>query len=402
MRNRTRYMAQKSLKVLLFVSLLVIIFIYAMFQGGFVSWFLFYSFLPFALYGFLLLIYPLSRLKVERNINKRQEHSLIVSITIKRTLPFPLLFLMIEDVLPTHLAHYYGENACKIMVYPLFRRELSIQYTLDDLPRGEHVFQEIRIQTSDFLGFVNREHSYKQEDVYLVYPKIVEIKPRRLTSTFESGELNSPFPVHQENTLMSGIREYQPGDQFSWVDWKATARKDVLISKEFESKQTSSLCVLVDGMTSEAFEERVVFGASMLSAYQKIGVDIEFITVDTESIKHFRRDSKSFYEIMHQLARIQPDDEAHFSYALMDPLFQLERAGLAIVVTSTLTNELCTALQQKFNPNVNVIVFLVKEAGVTLNEEEKMVERKLTSYRYRILTIYEKNFADALIEVSRR
>ncbi len=39
-----------------------------MFQGGFVSWFIFYSFIPFALYSILLSFYPLSEMKVSRTI----------------------------------------------------------------------------------------------------------------------------------------------------------------------------------------------------------------------------------------------------------------------------------------------------------------------------------------------
>ncbi len=396
-------MIQKSLKFTLLLSLLALTFVYAMFQGGFVSWFLFYSFLPFALYSLMLMMYPMSRLEVERRVEKKSDESLVGHITIKRKIPFPLLFLMVEDVLPKQLAYYYGMDTCKIMVYPLFRRSISIQYELEEVPRGEHIFQEIRLQTSDFLGFVNRECQYQRENTYLVYPKIVEIKPYRLTSTFESGELNSAFSVQQEHVFMSGIREYQAGDQLSWIDWKATARKDVLISKEFESKQTNTLCVVLDGMTREGFEERVIFGASLAAAYEKLGVDNQFLTVDTASIseKSYHRDH-SLYTTLHQLAKIQPDDEAHFSYALRNPLIQFDEVGLVIVVISTLTNDLITALQQTFHSRVKVILCVIKENSVSLTKEEKAIEWELNRQRYYVSTLHKKDFANALIEVSRR
>ncbi len=38
-----------------------------MFQGGFVSWFLFYSFLPFGLYAVVVLLYPLKKWNVTRD-----------------------------------------------------------------------------------------------------------------------------------------------------------------------------------------------------------------------------------------------------------------------------------------------------------------------------------------------
>ena len=43
--------------------LLIATFVFAMFQGGFVSWFLFYTFLPFALYSFVLFFYPLTSIR---------------------------------------------------------------------------------------------------------------------------------------------------------------------------------------------------------------------------------------------------------------------------------------------------------------------------------------------------
>ena len=51
--------------------LLIATFMFAMFQGGFVSWFLFYTFLPFVLYSFVLFFYPLSSFDVERKLIKK-------------------------------------------------------------------------------------------------------------------------------------------------------------------------------------------------------------------------------------------------------------------------------------------------------------------------------------------
>lgn len=50
-------------------------FSYAMFQGGFVSWFLFYAFLPFVLYAGLLALYPLRSFQASRQMDKTQLHA---------------------------------------------------------------------------------------------------------------------------------------------------------------------------------------------------------------------------------------------------------------------------------------------------------------------------------------
>src|SRR5699024_7686731 len=50
------------------VMLLGILFSYAMFQGGFTSWFLFYSFLPILLYPLGLAVYPIRKWDVTREV----------------------------------------------------------------------------------------------------------------------------------------------------------------------------------------------------------------------------------------------------------------------------------------------------------------------------------------------
>ena len=59
-------------KLIILLLLILITFSYAMFQGGFVSWFLFYSFLPFALYALGLALYSIKDIKAERVYTKQE------------------------------------------------------------------------------------------------------------------------------------------------------------------------------------------------------------------------------------------------------------------------------------------------------------------------------------------
>ncbi|MDD1370122.1 DUF58 domain-containing protein, partial [Bacillus sp. MHSD17] len=72
---------------------LVLIFVYAMLQGGFVSWFLFYSIIPIGLYSLLLPFYALRNAEVKRITNQDEYvagEPFLSTITIKRSFPFPL------------------------------------------------------------------------------------------------------------------------------------------------------------------------------------------------------------------------------------------------------------------------------------------------------------------------
>jgi uncharacterized protein (DUF58 family) len=99
---------KKVWKFILLLFLILLTFSYAMFQGGFVSWFLFYSFLPFAIYCFALSFYSLNELEVTRIVPKSDYNTgepLKVEIVVKRSKSFPLFYLLIEDHLSDSLKY---------------------------------------------------------------------------------------------------------------------------------------------------------------------------------------------------------------------------------------------------------------------------------------------------------
>src|SRR4051794_10426439 len=87
-------------KMLGLVGLVLAAFSFAMFQGGFVSWFLFYAFSPFAIYSLFLFFYTLDDFSVNREMNKseyRAGDNLKATVTFTRKNRFPLLFAMVAE-----------------------------------------------------------------------------------------------------------------------------------------------------------------------------------------------------------------------------------------------------------------------------------------------------------------
>ncbi|MGM9920570.1 MAG: hypothetical protein ACI33O_04940, partial [Bhargavaea sp.] len=76
-------------------------FAYAQFQGGVVSWTVFYMVLPFALYGIFLYIYPLRAVTAEREVSRREiayGGSLQSAVRLGRRFMFPLLYISVKEV----------------------------------------------------------------------------------------------------------------------------------------------------------------------------------------------------------------------------------------------------------------------------------------------------------------
>ncbi len=93
-------------KLSFLVFLFLLLFVFAMFQGGFLSGFLFFGFLPVFLYHLGLLVYPIGKWEVTRELSNhvvRTGDRVAVTVRIKRSVPFPLYYCVCEEVFPDTL-----------------------------------------------------------------------------------------------------------------------------------------------------------------------------------------------------------------------------------------------------------------------------------------------------------
>ncbi|MFP3886944.1 DUF58 domain-containing protein [Priestia filamentosa] len=242
------------------------LFSYAMFQGGFVSWFLLYSFSPILLYSFLLLLYPVKRVKVKRSLEKSSYfygETVKFSIEIELKRFFPIAFLIVEEKCPKELE---GEtNKLRKIYSPFFKRHITFHYEIPSARRGEHKLTELTIKASDLFGLVFKKGRIKTEDSFIVLPNVLDVQPFIQSYKEQEGEKLSLHKGNQSN-IVSGVRNYIAGDKFSQIHWKASARVQGLVSKEFEPRieEDEGIGLLVDLRNDNYFEQRMSLAASFM------------------------------------------------------------------------------------------------------------------------------------------
>ncbi|PFJ90977.1 DUF58 domain-containing protein, partial [Bacillus cereus] len=298
-------------KLLLIPLCLVLTFVYAMLQGGFVSWFLFYSTIPIGLYSLLLPFYALRDAEVKRITNQNEYaagEQFLSTITIKRRFPFPLLYLIIEDELPSQFTNCRQTKVNKVILFPGLKRNISFQYAIDTIPRGEHTFSSVRVKTGDLFGMMEKEVTFSVLDTFLVYPQYVDITYRQLENHFEQGALSANINLAKDSTVSVGVRDYKPGDRFSWIDWKATARTNNIMTKEFEQQRSHNIMIFMDRTPSPLFESVVTFSASIVRAVLKQNSPASFVSAGKERT-FFPLDNgdSQLHQIFCHLAKVQAD-----------------------------------------------------------------------------------------------
>ncbi|HDR7794774.1 TPA: DUF58 domain-containing protein [Bacillus luti] len=392
-------------KLLLIPLCLALTFVYAMLQGGFVSWFLFYSTIPIGLYSLLLPFYALRDAEVKRITNQSEYvagEQFLSTITIKRKFPFPLLYLVIKDELPSRFTNCIQTKTNKVILFPGLKRNISFQYVIDTIPRGEHTFSNVRVKTGDLFGMMEKEVTFSVPDTFLVYPQYVDITYRQLENHFEQGALSANINLAKESTVSVGVREYKPGDRFSWIDWKATARTNNIMTKEFEQQRSHNIMIFMDRTESPLFESVVMFTASIVRAVLKQNSPASFISFGKErTIFPLDNGDTQLQQIFCHLAKVQADSVFPLSHSVEMELRKIYEPVTIILVTSDLSPDIQKAADCAAIKNRKLMVFVVKEKANQLSHRELNILETLQKRKIFVNIAYDKQYTNVFFGVSK-
>ncbi|GEO24542.1 hypothetical protein AAC03nite_03270 [Alicyclobacillus acidoterrestris] len=227
------------------------LFYFGMVTGGFFAWFLFYFCLALAAYEWLTLSASLVGMRVQRHVSAHRltaGQSLQVRVLVERQAMWPLFWLRIHEQLPYRWL-FQTSGLDRIHV-PLWRRAIDYGYTVYQLPRGVYELMEMTVETGDLLGFVRVHRTFAQPERIIVYPKVVPVRGWAGTAPDEYGERQPTHRRSEESSNVIGVREFVRGDKLNRIHWPMTARRGMLLAKEFEQHVTSEFMFIPDNTTA--------------------------------------------------------------------------------------------------------------------------------------------------------
>lgn len=375
------------------VLLTAILFCYSMFQGGFVSWFLFYAFLPIMLYVLLVLCYPLGNWQVDRKLSKtyvRSGGEVTVEISLSRRVPFPLVYLELEDLYERSLLKVSRPDGTlqiaqsrvpkQHILFPWFRKNLKFHYALDRLPRGEHNFYQVRLRIGDPFQLVEKEAVFEVIQTLHVYPAEREITVGNPQSVFEEGAAVAYAPRSKQTSVVSGIREYTPGDRFSWIDWKASARKQDMMTKEFEQEKSADVLVVFDRrgtvQTEDLFEYAVVIAFSVYQKLKSRNEQVGFMSIGN-SAKWLpaAMGSAQLQRVQQYLTTVRQEQDQPRLQSLAAELSRQPKGSTVYYVTTDLNSrELAVLRKLRQSGYVLTILYICRHAEVGTKEKKLIRE----------------------------
>ena len=161
--------------------------------------------------------------------------------TVRNTSRMPKLWLEVRDfaTLPNHFSSHVVNGLGPRGVY-------SWRVTTICRQRGRYQLGPIRLTSSDPFGLFPMHRDLVPTTNVVIYPLTFEIHQFALPLGVLPGGDALRRRTHYVTTNASGVRDYAPGDSFSRIHWRSTARRDRLIVKEFELDPLADIWIVPD------------------------------------------------------------------------------------------------------------------------------------------------------------
>ena len=273
--------------------------------------------------------------------------------------------VLLEDALPAGLTVRSGFNRHLLRLKK--GSAYTFKYTVSG-PRGAYVLQGLEVSVHDPLAVSRSRVGVEAKGRLFVLPPVtrirqVAIRPRR--TRVYSGTI--PARAGGAGTDFFGVREYQPGDPPSAINWRMSARYvDKFYANEFQQERVADVGIILDGRlrTNEfasghsLFEYSVQAAASLADALLNQGNRVGLLVyasflrwtfpgygkIQRERILHALANARTgesqvFSDLVHLPSRLfPPESQIVLVSPLSDddlmPLVQLRAQGYEVMVVS--------------------------------------------------------------------
>ncbi|RYD18208.1 MAG: DUF58 domain-containing protein [Verrucomicrobiaceae bacterium] len=127
-------------------------------------------------------------------------------------------------------------------------REIRVFHPVTLSERGEAVFTRVHVRRFSPLGLWHRRTLHLADETVKVYPNY---EPVIRFALLAMQHRESPMGIVRRPRAGSSrdfhqLRDYRDGDPLAQIDWKASSRRQMLISRDYQEQRNQSIVFLVD------------------------------------------------------------------------------------------------------------------------------------------------------------
>jgi len=300
-----------------------------------------------------------------------------------------VLHVVAKDELPTGL-----ESVSRIEpidVPPRF--EYQTTYDVRAIRRGRYKFGGTVLRVGRPGALIERQLKVPGEEDIRVYPRFATSDEHRLLARINQQDeaVRRPRRTHGRGTDFESLSNYNSGDDLRNVDWKISAKRGVLISKNLQTEKGQQISVLIDGgrLMSEKIGtlsrfEYALNAAVMLSYVgQKRGDSVAVATFSdrVESFVPPVRGAAIMRRVLESLCTVEVRQvESDYWQVVGQVMSRLKRRSLVVMMTDVLDSAgslgLMTNLMRAASRHLVLCVVLTEPRIAEIAESEAKTPRE--------------------------
>lgn len=255
------------------------------------------------------------------------------------------------------------------------------KYVIQPQRRGRARFPAVHLRMPTWLGFWTLQERRELSTPVRIYPDIRAVYRFELMAR-QNRLQELGLKMHRlrgQGSEFERLREYRREDEFRQIDWKATARQQQLISREFNVERNQNVLVLLDcgrSMKNEsgglAYMDRALNAAIMLS-YIALGQGdtvglLAFSSRIERCLKPLRGKPSIQTLIQHTFDLEARAEASDYSAAFDQVSRRFRKRSLVILLTHVIDDQHLDAISRQVrswrSPHLFLLVFL-KDLGLT-------------------------------------
>lgn len=129
-----------------------------------------------------------------------------------------------------------------------WREEVTLKIPFITKKRGVGRIRKIIVSCPNLFGLsdLTLEYTSFWKEEFLIYPELKPIELLPLEYRLKEGNVPKRNSFFEDHLKLAGVREYQTGDSFHQIHWKASAKTGNLQTKKYEKVAESSLLILLN------------------------------------------------------------------------------------------------------------------------------------------------------------
>ncbi|HEV2672413.1 MAG TPA: DUF58 domain-containing protein [Gemmatimonadales bacterium] len=185
--------------------------------------------------------------------------------------------------------------------------------------RGREVMGGFYVDSTGPLALGRRRFRFALPWEVVVYPSLVSVRLRASVAEALRRRVAGTKPVRQlgEGRLFESLREWVPGDDLRHIDWKATARRRKVITRQYEAERRQQVLLVLD--TGRLMTAEVAAGVARLDFAVQAALELAYaaaqyddnvgIMTFADGVQHFvapERGRTGVRRVLEVLAVVQP------------------------------------------------------------------------------------------------